>query len=39
MLPYEKGVVCFLENFSLMDLHDLLNRETDAKSIVEYLHE
>jgi len=35
MSPYKKAVVCFLEKFPLMDLHNLLNRETDAKSLKE----
>jgi hypothetical protein len=39
MLPYEKGVVCFLEKFPLMDFHNLLNREGDIKSLEEHLCE
>jgi hypothetical protein len=32
MMPYEKGVVCFLEKF-------LLNQEGDVKSLEGYLRE
>jgi hypothetical protein len=33
MAPYERYVVCYLEKFPLMDLHELLNREGDTKSL------
>lgn len=39
MMPYEHGVVGFLERMLLMDIHELLNRESDPESIEMYLHE
>ena len=39
LTPYEKGMVCFLEKFPLINIHDLLNREGDVKSLKDYLCE
>jgi hypothetical protein len=39
MMPYEKGMVCFLEKFPLMDIHELLDREGDVKNLEAYLCE
>jgi len=39
MMPYEKTLVCYLEKFPLMDIHELLNREGDVKCMDAYMRE
>jgi len=39
MTPYEQGMVCFLEKLLLMDIHELLDREGDSKSLEACLRE
>lgn len=39
MTPYEQGIMDFLEKMSLMDIHELLNKEVDSESLELYLSE
>jgi hypothetical protein len=39
MSLYEQGIVCFLDKFLLMNIHKLMNREGDSKSLDAYLRE
>jgi len=39
MKPYEQVVMCFLEKMLIMDIHELLDREGDSKSLKAYLRE
>jgi len=37
--PYDQDMVCFLEKLLLMDIHEILNKEGDSKSLEVYLRE
>jgi len=39
MRPYERCLVCFLEKFPLINIHELLDREGDIKSMDAYMCE
>ena len=39
MSPYEQSLVCFLEKFPLINIHELLDREGDAKRMDAYMRE
>jgi hypothetical protein len=39
MTPYEQSLVCFLEKFPLINIHELLDREGDVRSMDAYLRE
>jgi hypothetical protein len=39
MMSYEKSLVCFLERFPLLDIHELLDRESDVQNMEAYLRE
>jgi hypothetical protein len=39
MTPYEKSLVWFLERFPLLDIHELLDRESDVQNMEAYLRE
>jgi len=39
MSPYKQCLVCFLEKFPLINIHELLNREGDVESMDAYFRE
>jgi len=39
MTDHEQGVVCFMEKFPLINIHDMLDKEGDTKSLEDYLRE
>jgi hypothetical protein len=39
MTPYEKSLVCFLKRFSLLDIHELQDRDSYVQNMDAYLRE